>query len=478
MATAPREVSSATELVSCTVVALPNAHSISDLQSHTFLKLIVPATALKTPATNGVSIELSSLLLSLLSRIEISHSTGEIPSLLVNMLTHITSTLRVSTTAVPIFDNRMQTPSYGYRILGFLSLHVPPSAVSTHILTINPAWNLPETQASVLNLEILGAQLDRHFIIIVSDDGPVSDPSIPPYLDAAPSYYPSSSVCQQAHDTSCGPCRSSCATNSVSASPFSPTMPSFSFDMNEPLFYFPNVPPMAFPSDDYPLSMTNPDTITNTVSSPASASSSPIIQQSALEIHIQCPRFVTGLGLDTVFDLVGFTSNEVQLAQKRPDSRPHPGLWDMVQNHRHAVQILHRLGLSDEREKSAVNFDAGLTLTTGGVVAHLGWKSRTFTRKSGIYRQARGLATHSWKGTPPPALADDAPDDPHAETRELYRSWQGIVALFGPGGFVDGAAPPRSDTLAPALDRLASQISQNSLERSVKQLESCLQSSN
>ncbi|KAJ7664652.1 hypothetical protein DFH06DRAFT_1324191 [Mycena polygramma] len=255
-------------------------------------------------------------------------------------------------------------------------------------------------------------------------------------------------------------------------------MPSFPFDMNEPLYYFPNVPPMTFPSDDYSPSPTNPGTITGTISSPASPPSSPIIQQSALQTLIRCPRFVPGLGLDTVFDLVGFTSNEVQLAQKRPDSRPRLGLWDMVQNHRHTVQILRRLGLSDEREKSAVNFDAGLTLTTGGVVAHLGWKPRTFTRKSGIYRQARELATHPWKGAPPPELADNAPDDPHAETRELYRSWQGIVALFGPGGFVDGTAPPRSDTLAPDLDRLASQISQSSLERSVKQLESRLQSPN
>ncbi|KAJ6494110.1 hypothetical protein C8R47DRAFT_1267628 [Mycena vitilis] len=235
---------------------------------------------------------------------------------------------------------------------------------------------------------------------------------------------------------------------------------------------------MAFPSDDSSISRTDPGTIINTISSHASAPSSPIIQQSALETHIRCPQFVTGLGLNTVFDLVRFTSHEVQLAQKRPDSRPRPGLWDMIQNHRHAVQILRRLGLSDEREKSTVNFDAGLTLTTGGVVVHLGWKPRTFTRKSGIYRQARELATHTWKGAPPPESADDDTDDPHAETRELYRSWQGIVALFGPHGFVDGTAPPRSDILAPDLDRLASRISQNSLERSVKQLESHLQSPN
>ncbi|KAJ7818741.1 hypothetical protein B0H13DRAFT_2454613 [Mycena leptocephala] len=174
---------------------------------------------------------------------------------------------------------------------------------------------------------------------------------------------------------------------------------------------------------------------------------------------IDCSSFIPGLSVSGALRLAGITADEEKRA--KPDGSRV--LWDMTRNHSRAVAILDRFGLSAEKTASLVLFKGGLKLTTAQVVSHLGWTTRTFTRKSATYRQARALATYSWKGQPPAQTADDT-------VRDLYRVWQGVVEMFRVGGFVDQPRAPRDDNLATEAEKRAAQLSQNDLYSELKKI--------
>lgn len=160
------------EAVSCTVVAIP-VHSASRLQSHTFSGLLLPATALGTDSTNRTSVQLSALIASIILCTQFSDGLmGDIPQFFHDILANpaLFPKLRVSTTLLPIFDTRMESPAYGFRSLGYFSSY-NSSFTSIHIRAIdaNPVWNLPEVVAWKSHLLSLETRLDRHFILVLSD---------------------------------------------------------------------------------------------------------------------------------------------------------------------------------------------------------------------------------------------------------------------------------------------------------------------
>lgn len=163
----------ALEAVSCTMVALPGVHSASGLQSHVFRNLFVPATALQTHPTDGISVNIYAMLSSIFFSIGFSNDlTGEVPPIFHKLLIESASypIARVATTSVPIFDKRMQDPANGFLNLGYLSsitsLSTSPSPLILAIDTSHP--QCPELRG---HLRSLGrdVRLERHFIIIIFD---------------------------------------------------------------------------------------------------------------------------------------------------------------------------------------------------------------------------------------------------------------------------------------------------------------------
>lgn len=136
------------------------------------------------------------------------------PPFLYTLMTEYTSfrNLRVSTTRLPIFDQRLQNPAYGYRGLGyFASLVTSANRPPVYILAIDTrSWNhLPETASWNTQLISRNARLDQHFIIVLSEYDPMEPtpqislpltgfgPHIYPQYSSrhsSPSYYPSTAA--------------------------------------------------------------------------------------------------------------------------------------------------------------------------------------------------------------------------------------------------------------------------------------------
>lgn len=167
----------AAELVSCTVVALSSSGNTSQVDSHTFLKLFVPAASLTIcPSTCVQAVDTASLIDSIITTGCLLEA-DQIPSLLFTLLMTPESyhQTRLSTTRIPIFDERMGNPAYGFRGLGLLSTFIPPLfAPQSTITSIDHQddWPLTEVIASKRLWISLGVQLPTHFILIVSWDSP------------------------------------------------------------------------------------------------------------------------------------------------------------------------------------------------------------------------------------------------------------------------------------------------------------------
>ncbi|KAJ7149917.1 hypothetical protein C8R46DRAFT_1306349 [Mycena filopes] len=161
----------AMEAVSCTLVALPDAHNEPGIQTHDFSALFIPTASLKVHSTNTVSIDLSTLVMAIIIHLNSSTtSTGAIPDSLYSLLTNYEAhpSMRLSTTRAPIFDHRMQNPAFGYRSLGYFRSAI---ASSLQLCTIRPDSDLWEMRAWIDQLVVLDVRIDRHFILVLSDYG-------------------------------------------------------------------------------------------------------------------------------------------------------------------------------------------------------------------------------------------------------------------------------------------------------------------
>lgn len=162
------------QFVSCTVVALSRSGN-TQVDSHTFLNLAVIHSSLTIcPHTRAQKIDAATLLDCIIS-------TGclleqdQIPSTLFTLLmsSPLYQQIRLSTTRIPIFDQRMGNPSYGIRGLGLLSTFIPAfiaPSVSITAFDQQGDWTLPEVTASKNLWASLGVQLQYHFILILSLD--------------------------------------------------------------------------------------------------------------------------------------------------------------------------------------------------------------------------------------------------------------------------------------------------------------------
>lgn len=126
----------------------------------------------------------------------------------------------------------------------------------------------------------------------------------------------------------------------------------------------------------------------------------------------------------------GITLEEQALARCK---RATGALWHLYQNHRSASAILGVLGLRDAEAEFSVRYKGGLTLTTAEVVSELGWCARTFVRKSQGFHRVQDIVGHyTWHAGLPPV-------NPVSKAQEAlqkhYNTWDGLVAMFGEGGF-------------------------------------------
>jgi hypothetical protein len=173
---APSSSSSSQELVSCTMVAL----STTGVESHTFTNLVVSASSITVcPHTGVQAIDAVILLYSVFctALMEIDIVPPAIFALLISSLDH---QVRLRTTRIPIFDERMGNPSFGIRGLGLLSTFMPPAVpppLRISAIDLESDWALPEVTASKRLWQTLGVRLPFHFILILSEDHPL--PSSP-----------------------------------------------------------------------------------------------------------------------------------------------------------------------------------------------------------------------------------------------------------------------------------------------------------
>ncbi|KAJ7040847.1 hypothetical protein C8F04DRAFT_1177811 [Mycena alexandri] len=176
-------------------------------------------------------------------------------------------------------------------------------------------------------------------------------------------------------------------------------------------------------------------------------------------------RFVSGMAVLDVLREAGITEDEETAAKYIKAEE----LWRSLRNHSSAVVIVERLGLDPKRTASSVKFKGGLKLTLEHLVHDLGWSVRTFTRKSRAYSNSRRLATYSWSRLVPVVGSPEYLQ---------YSLWQGLVAMFGAGGFADQPSAPRGDALADTLERHAAALTQNQLFNSLTKLATRLQPPN
>lgn len=175
------EASGPVETVSCTVVRLFDAHG---LESHNFLDLAVPAADMVLRFPNSFSVDLSSLLSSIITKARLSDPLEDIPPLMYNVLTesHRYPKMRIATTSLPVFDGWKQNPGFGYQNLGRFESYAPIRILSTriHSIAIQHQWDRPEVLPFKRTLESLGIHEERHFILMLSDCSEQYPPTIYP----------------------------------------------------------------------------------------------------------------------------------------------------------------------------------------------------------------------------------------------------------------------------------------------------------
>ncbi|KAK6977368.1 hypothetical protein R3P38DRAFT_3124698 [Favolaschia claudopus] len=414
------------EIVSCTVVALPDGSSHFDLESHDFLNLFVTgqAIALYPEDSDSSSIQLSSLVGSILFQVQnLSNPHSELPILLYNILSnpHLRPHMQIATTSIPIFDSRKKNPGYGYRSLGSFHQFLPPYSTERRIdsVALDRAWGeMPEIFTYKRCLRAVGLRsFAKHFILILSNlheqRSPIFDlsflPSLPPALPDEAST--SNSALQ----------------SFVTEAPIDQNV-GYSLD-NANLITF------------IPLSLP----FLRTILSP------PWV------IAFSRNKYV---GVAFILQRAGFTDDEITQGRHQELGT----LWGMIRNHHHACEIVSWFGLSVVKQDSCVKFNGGRKLTTADVVIELGWNPSTFAKKSKAYRKAKVLArTHSWRNSPP-AFASS----PTAHTTYVF--WQAVRSMFGPTGFCDQPFPPRNDALGSNDERRVSTLSQNELYSKLTQL--------
>ncbi|KAJ7755310.1 hypothetical protein DFH07DRAFT_1028229 [Mycena maculata] len=405
--------------------------------------------------------------------------------------------MRVATTQVPIFDGRMQTPIFGYRSLGFFSRFSSVCSTPLYISAINSprTWDAPEIVAWKACLCLLGAHPDAHFIMILSHyDEPqaCNVDTIPSSPSQSPLHSCRGSSPRDLHYNTASP--GSAPYDNCYLGPYSPVSPSgepftgfedqipygpfedlmaeFQTPGSSPIFPF-----VESSTDDVDMNIIQLPTPSSTASSPFDHPYIPHFDTSIHDLSSNLPhaaeiarpvedwsRLVPGL---TVAEAL----REGGIAETQPAlyDRAQTSLWEMFQNHRYAAKVLAQLGLSDEKENSHRRFAGGLELTTAQVIRHLGWSPRTFIRKSVAYRQARELATYTWRG-PPPTRRDHG-----AATLDSYRLWQQVVAMFCVGGFIDQHCAPSRDGLTNE-EQLVASLCQNNLYKNLNELRPLLAS--
>ncbi|KAJ7621561.1 hypothetical protein DFH06DRAFT_1482335 [Mycena polygramma] len=420
--------------VSCTVVCLSSSGCTSGVHSHTFCGLSVPSWSLAVcPFTGVQAIDAATLLYSFI----ISRCLAErdnIPDHLFSLLTSADkySQIRVRTTRIPIFDERMGNPAYGNRGLGLLSDFFGPNfppALTISAIDHQGDWLLPEVVAAKNSWTMMGIQLPFHFILIVSLDNnlPISAPHLLPLNTNFPS----------------------AASISLTSPHPSPQLDTFNADLFDTdlqeLFGLPD-PPLNF--DTMPVGLTDHQSTTPDPSPVNAESSSGHDNDYRLQL-------VSGMSLHDVILAAGITPEEQKHAWFNADT---PDLWHKYQNHRAMCTILEVLGLASDQERFSVQYKGGLRLSTSEVVSHFNWVSRTFIKKTKAFHHAQlTVARYSWQGTVP--RAKPATDLLKA-VRKDFEAWNGLVAMFGVGGFCEQNSAPRDHLPADEWERHAAKVSQ------------------
>ncbi|KAK6987555.1 hypothetical protein R3P38DRAFT_2838014 [Favolaschia claudopus] len=438
------------EIVSCTVVALPDGSSHFDLESHDFLNLFVTgqAIALYPEDSDSSSIQLSSLVGSILFQVQnLSNPHSELPILLYNILSnpHLRPHMQIATTSIPIFDSRKKNPGYGYRSLGSFHQFLPPYSTERRIdsVALDRAWGeMPEIFTYKRCLRAVGLRsFAKHFILILSNlheqRSPIFDlsflPSLPPAL---PDEASTSNSALQSFVTE-APIDQNVGYSLDNAYPSS-----------ELYFPLPGSSPSAATVSDLP-DLSSPPTL------PSCLPAQPLLANFLLS-----PEITEYVGVAFILQRAGFTDDEITQGRHQELGT----LWGMIRNHHHACEIVSWFGLSVVKQDSCVKFNGGRKLTTADVVIELGWNPSTFAKKSKAYRKAKVLArTHSWRNSPP-AFASS----PTAHTTYVF--WQAVRSMFGPTGFCDQPFPPRNDALGSNDERRVSTLSQNELYSKLTQL--------
>ncbi|KAK7016897.1 hypothetical protein R3P38DRAFT_3275451 [Favolaschia claudopus] len=428
------------EVVSCTLVALPDAASLSGLESVSFPTLSVPAQA-GTFNEDLNCIDLSALILSIFLHFYGSPEfSANIPHFLIHILSNPSAhlSMEVATTSVPIFDDRKRNPAYGYRSLGNFSHFYPTRVTQTHIhaSAIDSNWpGLPEIPVYKASLRTLGIDPSRHFILILSHFGGIPIPHSSPFPAAQPE--------ANSFPIQSGPDINAAAQDLYNFNDFNSVDPVDSGTwLENPLLIYPNqLPHTGIPSSSpIPLSSKPP--------SPSLPVNHCITSTQSLDTLLRMPQFVAGVSLSYVYRQAGITEGEERRAKHVKTCKE--GLWGLVQNHRRLCAVLLRLGLAASDVYSRIEFSAGLKITTEDVLLNLQWTQDTFRRKTRLFSKARRIPKGVWK--------DTAPSD-----AELHSGWQNIVAMFGEGGFCDGTRAPQNHNLTNDAETNAATLTQTQL---------------
>lgn len=194
------------------------------------------------------------------------------------------------------------------------------------------------------------------------------------------------------------------------------------------------------------------------------------------EDGLSLPIFHDGMELSDVYDVIGISVHQLDAARFQASLSRTASLYSMMQNFRSLAQLLHLLNLptfeNDRTVSGSYTFPYGPTISSAAVIKDLGWSTATYCNKARAHMWAQEISQMSWAGLHPTGkcfsmyftLSDiDITFVGHNNSLpEDYKTWQGIVAMFGDGGLLDSNTIPQTKSRDSAIVN-AARLSQNTL---------------
>jgi hypothetical protein len=182
-----------------------------------------------------------------------------------------------------------------------------------------------------------------------------------------------------------------------------------------------------------------------------------------------------GISVSTTDLLSSISPEERKMAQFLNTSSADT--YDRIINFYSFQRVLSKAGINDKMAGTTSAHKPGSTLAH--LLAHFGWNAHSYMHKLSWYTYANDIAQMEWKDGKPifirlsgilliVTLLPDAIKPP-----DLYKTWQGIKAIWGPNGFIQRMQKPQKIS-ANHRESAAATLTQKSIENAYKKYDKYL----